>query len=232
MLILLQARMSSSRLPGKILRPIKQGIHVLDMMIERLLRSQFSHQIMVLTSTHPSDDILAIALENKKIAIRRGSLMNVASRFYEAVSEYQPSHFMRLCADSPWIDPTLLDSFINESLQHPSSIITNLFPRTFPKGQSFEIIPTAYFVEAYSKMEEEDLEHVTSYFYRHASHYSIRNISSPCLHSNISQAIDTETDWRRFENAFYKHADQWREIDWDQIDQTYATLITREGMPS
>ena len=139
MLCIVQARMSSRRLPGKVLMQI-QGKTLIERVVERVHKSKYVTRVIVATTTHDTDRPLRKLCYKKKIEYYAGSLPNVAHRFYEILKKFDSKSFLRITADSPFIDPQLIDKCLIKFNNSNSDIVTNVFPRTFPKGQSVEIV--------------------------------------------------------------------------------------------
>ena len=188
--------MSSKRLPGKVLMPVA-GKPV----IRHIIDAAGINKAVVLTSNDPSDDELTDYLKHEGIEVFRGSLRNVYGRFCKAIQYYQPDWIMRLSADSPFIPSLLIDEIANIP-RESVDLVTNIFPRSFPKGHSVEILRSKIMIEAQPRIFlRKDKEHVTSYFYRNAASYKIiyvrqkKNASSECW------AIDTAEDYKRLINT-------------------------------
>jgi len=195
---IIQARMTSERLPGKVLHDVN-GKPVLQYLLERLSKSQYLSDVVVATSDLLSDDsIMKFCLE-KGFSCFRGSLANVAERFYRLVQEYNFDAFVRISGDSPLLDQRLVDLGIKIFLDNNYDIVTNVLKRTYPKGQSIEIVKSDAFLDAYKEMKEiEDLEHVTTYFYRNKENYLIYSFESGEDLGHIQLSIDTKKDMDNF----------------------------------
>jgi len=133
--VLVQARMGSSRLPGKTLMKVG-GKTLLELQIERLRQSKNAIQIIVATTNEPEDDAIVEACENAEILCFRGSSLNVAERLRGALLEFAPDAFVRFCADRPFYDYRLLDSALKLYNEGEYDIVTNVCPPSFPKGGS------------------------------------------------------------------------------------------------
>lgn len=157
--------------------------------------------VAVLTSDRPSDDPLAAYLASLGVPVLRGSLDDVWGRFRLAVARWPCERLMRICADSPLLNAGLLQDAIAQSASLQADLITNVDPRTFPKGQSLEIINTTTFLALDStQLTDHDREHVTPIFYRQRDRYRIVNLRSPDPHwSDIVTTVDTLDDLRRLE---------------------------------
>ena len=135
-------------------------------------------KIIVVTSKNRSDDKLVDYLSKIKCNFYRGSLNNVARRAYEAANKNNSLNFLRISADSPLIDPFLIDKIIslkNKKKYKKYDLVTNIFPRKFPRGQSVEIINTRTLFKNLKKMSKSEKEHVTKYFYNNHKDFLIKN---------------------------------------------------------
>ncbi len=178
MLILVQARTSSKRFPRKILHEI-QGKPLILHVIEKLKKSNFKNEIVVSTSIKKSDNELVALLKKNKIKFYRGNLKNVAERLLKTALKQKKNYFVRVSGDSPVIDTNILDRMIrihNRKSYKNYDIITNVFPKTFPKGMSFEIIKRKIIINNLKFMSDSDKEHVTQYFYNNSSLFRIKNL--------------------------------------------------------
>ena len=156
MLCIVQARMSSRRLPGKVLMKI-QGKTLVERVVERISKSKHVTKIIVATTKHNTDRPLRKLCLKKKIEYYAGSLPNVAHRFYEILKKFDSKSFLRITADSPFIDPQLIDKCLIKFNSTNCDIVTNVFPRTFPKGQSVEIIRSSVFKKNLPKMKKKHI---------------------------------------------------------------------------
>lgn len=200
--IFVQARMSSNRFPGKVLAPFRG-----EPMIAGVLRAASGSVagkagVTLLTSEDGTDDPLAGYVQSLGYAVFRGPLDDVFGRFRLAAVAFPCAWAVRICADSPLLDPALVDV----ALAHcgpDADLITNVFPRTFPKGQSVEVMRSdLLFSQKKEDLDEQDREHVTRYFYRNADRFRIVNIRSQTDMSNEpGWTIDTLDDLRRLETA-------------------------------
>ncbi len=196
---IVQARMSSTRLPGKVLRRVRDR-PVLQYLLERLQRCDGLDGVTVATSVDPSDEPIEKFCLEFGVSCCRGSLQDVARRCADAAGSRGLDAFVRLCADSPLLDPALVDRAIAEYRSREVDLVTNVFPRSFPPGQSVEVIRTSVLVAAVDMMtSDDDRGHVTRYFYRHAERYRIHNVHAEVDYGDLRLAIDTPGDLRRFE---------------------------------
>lgn len=213
MLVIVQARMSSTRLPGKVLRPLG-GRPMIAWTIDRLRLARTISRIVVATSNDPSDDRLADFCRANRVEVFRGDLECVASRFAGIVRQQMVKSFVRICGDSPLIDPELVDRVVTSHDNLDFDLTTNTQPRTFPKGQSVEIVRTSTFLSGYQLMSEsEDFEHVTRYFYNRP--YRIFNIDSGAAAGDVQLSVDTAEDFRRIESVLSECG--WSPRGWREL---------------
>ena len=165
-LALLQARMSSTRLPGKVLLPLL-GEPMLFRQIERLKRCQEIDQLMIVTSTDPSDDALVSACKTHGISFFRGSLDDVLDRYYQAALSLSPTLVVRLTGDCPLIDPTLVDDLIRFHKNGNYEYSSNSLEPSLPDGLDAEVMNFACLKTAWEKAQlKSEREHVTPYLYK------------------------------------------------------------------
>ena len=190
--------MTSQRLPGKVLQNVN-GKPMLQYLLERLSKSQYLSKIVVATSDAPSDNPITKFCLEKGISCFRGSLGNVAERFYKLLCKYKFETFVRISGDSPLLDPRLIDKGIGLFLKGDFDIVTNAIPRSFPSGQSVEVLRTYTFKKGYQSMQvDDDFEHVTKYFYRNRNKFSIYNFESGEELGHIQLSVDTKKDMDNF----------------------------------
>ena len=197
---IIQARMSSSRLAGKVLVPV-DGRPLLQYLLERVGRSSGIDEIVVATSVASGDDPIVSFCREWGVRFSRGPLDNVAERFASTARVCGLDGFVRLCGDSPLIDPGLVSRAVCELRARKVDLVTNVFPRTYPHGQSVEVIDARVFAQALPSMcEPAHQEHVTSFLYEHAERFRIWNMPGPPANLDVSFAIDTRADLDRFES--------------------------------
>ena len=179
MLLIIQARSSSKRFPNKVLYPIKKK-PVIIRVILNALKSKKVSKLLIATSNNRSDDELVNFLKKKNYNVFRGSLSNVADRLLKAAQINNSKYFIRISGDSPLIDYKIIDRAIKifKKNKKNKDLITNVFPRSFPSGQSVEIIKTKILKENLSKMSKSEKEHVTTFFYKYFKRFRIINFKN------------------------------------------------------
>jgi spore coat polysaccharide biosynthesis protein SpsF len=203
-LAIIQARCSSKRFPNKVLKKI-YGKPLIHHVILKLLKSKKITKIIVATSNHKSDDKLAKYLKKIKVELFRGSLKNVAKRFLDLVLLKKKKFFLRISGDSPLIDFKIVDQAISIFKKNKRyDIVTNICPRSFPKGQSVEILKTEILKNNILKMSKNEKEHVTKYFYKYSKKFYIKNFRNKIKTKSIKLAIDNKNDLAKILNRLDK----------------------------
>ena len=194
--VIIQARMSSKRFPGKVLYNIA-GKPLLQYMLERIARCDSPDVVMIATSLEETDSPIENFCRANGVLCFRGPLQNVAERFIQIIDKYNLDGFARICGDSPLLDHRIIDQAINIFREGESEMVTNVLPRSYPIGQSVEVLNTPIYKTAYRLMNRQgDLEHVTPYFHRNQKKFKIRNFKSPADYSKIRLCIDTPQDMK------------------------------------
>jgi spore coat polysaccharide biosynthesis protein SpsF len=196
----IQARMSSRRYPGKVLAPFR-GEPVIRHVVRAATTALPPHDVVVVTSTHCTDDPLVLYLQSLGVNVFRGPLDDVLQRFVLCLHDHPCEWVLRINGDSPLLWPELVRLFLRRAAQFQGDLITTIAPRTFPRGQNLELIrATALNALATKELTRDDTEHVTPYFYRNADRYRIENVESgDATLSETSVAVDTVDDLRRLE---------------------------------
>lgn len=190
-----QARMSSSRLPGKVLAPVA-GRPLLALLLERLARCEELDAVVVATSGEASDDVLAAWCRETGVNVHRGPLDDVVARMLGASAAQGLDGIVRICADSPLIDPALVDRAVALLRAGDHDLVSNVVPpRTYPPGQSVEAIRADALAAAGALMDAPgDREHVTPALYRHPGRFRIAALRAdpPC--DGLRMVVDTPDD--------------------------------------
>jgi len=195
-LAILQARMSSTRLPGKVLADLA-GAPMILRQIERLRRSTRLERIVVATSDQASDDPLAACLDAAGVAVFRGSLDDVLGRFIGAIAALGPVRtVVRLTADCPLADPALVDQTL--ALHHSSGAdYTSNTPvrRSYPKGLDVEVFEAAALRAAAAETADPyDHEHVTPFLYRHPERFRLAGLEQAADEGEVRWTVDRPDD--------------------------------------
>ena len=185
--------MSSSRFPGKSLAEVA-GIPLIDFMYNRVKKSKCLDQVIVVTSTDSTDDVLVKYCGEKKIPCFRGSLDDVLERFYKAWQVYPSQHIVRLTGDCPLIEPEVIDKVITQHLEKKCDYSSNVEPASFPDGLDTEVFTSELLTEAYEKADLAiQREHVTPYI-RNKSGIKKSNYKAPQNLSDYRLTVDYVQD--------------------------------------
>jgi len=198
--IFIQARMSSRRFPGKVLAPFR-GNPLIAAVIGQVTQAIPADAVVVATSCEPADDPVASYVRDIGISVFRGPLGNVFRRFQLCLEAYPCTWFVRICADSPMLSSDLLQAVMAHRHRLDVDLITNVYPRTFPKGHSVELLRAETFAAIPADLlSAEEQEHMTKYYYNNPDRFSILNLDSGNAElAKISFVIDTIEDLRRLE---------------------------------
>ncbi|MDR5659781.1 glycosyltransferase family protein [Serpentinicella sp. ANB-PHB4] len=206
---IIQARMGSSRLPGKVMKKLK-GKTVLQHVIDRVKQSKMIDEIVIATTVHERDDAIENEALNCGVKVYKGNEEDVLSRYYYAAKENEIDIILRITSDCPLIDPFIMDSVITNYLKGDYDIVTNagsdLSQRTFPRGLDIEIFSDDILKKAFNNAKQTyQREHVTPYIYEHSE--KIFYHKNDINYSNYRLTLDTEEDFElitQIYNRLYK----------------------------
>lgn len=195
-LAILQARMSSSRLPGKVMAPVL-GEPMIGRQVERLRRARRIDHLVVATSTHETDDPLAAYCESLDLDVFRGPLDDVLERFRAVLVRHpEAKTVVRLTADCPLTDPGLIDRVIDHHHAAGADYTSNtLGSRTYPHGLDAEVIRAEALLDAAVQAAEPyEREHVTPYIYRRPDRYRLAGVARHESLSALRWTVDLPED--------------------------------------
>ncbi|MSS70323.1 MAG: spore coat biosynthesis protein F [Candidatus Latescibacteria bacterium] len=189
----IEARMRSTRLPGKVLVPI-MGRPMLELMIERLRRVRRINAIVVATTDNPADQPIEDLARSLGVGFFRGSEEDVMDRVLRAARQAQADVIVETTGDCPVIDPETIDSVIEAFVTNNVDYCANVIERTYPRGMDVEVF-------WYKRLEEivqlttdpTDREHVSTYFYKHADRYRRLNLASSLPPDAVSLRLTVDT---------------------------------------
>jgi spore coat polysaccharide biosynthesis protein SpsF (cytidylyltransferase family) len=209
----IQARLSSKRFPGKVLVEL-QGKTIIEHVLNSV--AKLSLPCFVLTSNHSSDDQLVEFLRDKGQEVFRGPLEDVLGRYVTFVETFPFSNLIRISADSPLIHPEVVSKIVQFKGKSKVDVVTNVYPRTFPKGQSVEVLNCESIIALNeAPLLEYHREHVTSFIYENPAHFKINNYLNTQDLSGINMCVDIPEDLVRIQRLL------------DELD-----LSLFEGLPS
>lgn len=201
--IVILFRYSSKRLPGKALIQIN-GKEVLKYIIEKLETIFNKSSLIIATSTDKSDNVIEKFSKQERIKCYRGSLDNVALRFYEAACQKRWEYAVRICGDNIFVNIEAITSMLQALEKKDYIFLSNTKGRTFPKGMSVEIVKLDYYKNLLDKINKVDKykEHVMLYFYEKdppKNHYYFYNNAVPEA-AEMQLALDTPDDLEKIQN--------------------------------
>jgi len=176
---ILQARMKSSRLPGKVLLEAA-GRPLISHNIQRIRAARLIDEVIVATTTNPEDDALEKLCRTENVPVFRGSEQDVLDRTYQCAKKYNLPEFAKFTADNPLIDPQVIDHVIQYYLDNARSYdyVSNNHPPTWQDGQEVEIIRLAALEEAWKKSDQPfQREHVTPYIWDQPQRFRLGNVA-------------------------------------------------------
>ncbi|WP_137890883.1 glycosyltransferase family protein [Ramlibacter sp. 2FC] len=200
--IVVQARMTSTRLPGKVLL-LLAGQPMLMRLIERLRRVKQADAVVVATTTNTTDDPIAALCEQLGVPCHRGSEFDVLSRYADAARLNDADVVVRITSDCPLIDPALVDQLIATYLEGGCDYVSNMLPPTWPYGMAVEVFSAAALREAQAEATQaSEREHVTPFIYWHPERYRLRNVESSENLSAQRWTVDTAEDYELVRRLF------------------------------
>lgn len=192
--VIVQARMGSTRLPGKVLMPVA-GRPMLSYQLERLRRCQRVDLIVVATSTLPADDAIVAFCERESAMVVRGPELDVLSRFALAAQVTSAGIVVRVTADCPLLEPALVDQAVEAFTAGDCDYLSNMRPPTWPYGMAVEVMTRRALDEAAAEAREPaEREHVTPFLYWRPERYRLRSITRAPDLSAQRWTVDTPED--------------------------------------
>ncbi len=205
---IIQARMSSTRLPGKVLLDLG-GRSVLSRMVERVKRAKRIKRVVVATTVDPSDDPIIAQCQAEHIDVFRGSLPDVLDRYYQAAKLYKAEIIVRLTADCPLIDPDLIDQTVETLLEQKADFSCNRLPppftRTYPIGLDVEACTFAALERAWHEASEKrHREHVLPYLYEKEGRFKVVQLNYPRDLGSLRWTLDTPEDYALLKEVIHR----------------------------
>jgi spore coat polysaccharide biosynthesis protein SpsF len=197
--IIIQARMTSSRLPGKILLPLGEK-PILQVMIERLTRLKHPHKIIIATTNDDSEGPIIDFCKKHQIDCFKGHPNDVLKRFYDTAKSHQlqPNDLViRLTSDCPFIDPQIIDNMLLFYKNNSYDYVSNAINKTYPLGLSAEIFSFKMLCEAHQEAKKPfEREHVTPFMYHtNPKNYKIGSFEDTQNNAHYRLTIDEKDDY-------------------------------------
>jgi len=202
---IIQARMGSTRLPGKVMKKIDGNKTILESVISQVKHSKLIKKIVVATTTLPQDDVIVAKCQKLGVDVFRGSSSDVLDRYYQCAKEYSFSTIVRVTSDNPITDPKIIDTLIKKILSKKIDFSTNRLSKKFPLGVQVDVFAFDAIEQAWKKSTDPlDREHVTRYFYQNPDKFIIFNLENDKDLSHMRYTVDTIEDFEFVRNLFEK----------------------------
>jgi spore coat polysaccharide biosynthesis protein SpsF len=228
---IIQARMGSTRLPGKVLKDLG-GETVLARVVKRTRRAQLLDEVVIATSVQPADDAIVQECERLSVACFRGDELDVLDRYYRAAKAFTADVIVRITSDCPLIDPELIDEVIRAFLnvkpnnEKPGNdkadnekpdYASNSLVVTYPRGLDVEVFSAQALAHAWrSAKEAYQRTHVTPYLYEEPGRFRVLSLTADKDHGKYRWTLDTAEDLELI-RAIYDYFGQSDEIGWREI---------------
>lgn len=176
-----QSRMGSTRLPGKVMKEIC-GKPMLLLMLERLSQAKLIDEIVVATTTNPNDDVIFELVKKNGYNVFRGSEFDCLDRHYRVAIEYNAAYIAKITPDCPLIDPQIVDKVLDYFLKNVNNYdyVSNAHPPSWPDGLDFEVFHVATLEKAHREATESShREHTTTYIWSNPEKFRIGNVINP-----------------------------------------------------
>ena len=192
---IIQARMGSSRLPGKAMMNVDDKNTLLYYVIQQLKFSKLAKNMMIATTTSEKDDDIVNFAIKMNLNYFRGEMDNVLDRYYQCAKNFSISTIVRISADDPLIDPTVVDRIIEKFNSNSYDYVSNVHPRTFPQGIEIEIFSIEALESAWKNAKKtSEKDHVTPYMYNNKEKFRIENVEHSKNLSSLRWTVDTQND--------------------------------------
>lgn len=202
--LITQARMSSTRLPGKVMLKV-DGVNLIKIHLDRISKCKKIDKLIVATTTSQQDDLLFEYIRSQGYDCYRGSENDVLDRFYNSVVNLKPKWVVRVTSDCPLIDPVLIDNIIEYTQKSDKDYGSNTIIENYPDGQDVEVIKFSALEKAWELAKiKSDREHVTPYIRNNSdmngkSMFTSINYSCPNDFSKIRMTVDEKKDFELVE---------------------------------
>ncbi len=192
---IIQARMGSSRLPGKTLMKLENNMTTLDFVVNQLSCSKLD-RIIIATTSLIEDKVIYEKARVLGIESFRGSNIDVLDRYYQCAKKFRINTIVRITADCPLVDPDVIDEAIKEYQKSKCDYLTNSLERTFPNGTEVEIFSFKSLEKAWKNAKKpSEREHVTPYFYNNQEEFNIFHLKQKIDQSKYRYSLDQEEDF-------------------------------------
>jgi spore coat polysaccharide biosynthesis protein SpsF len=194
---IIQTRMGSKRLPGKVMKKLDEQKTVLDYVIDQTSNSKLIDKIIIATTNESEDDVIVEFAKNRNLDYFRGNTKDVLDRYYQCAKKSNLQTIVRVTSDCPLIDPIIIDNVIKPLISNNFDYATNKLPLDSPscnQGTEVEIFSFTTLEKIWNDSKKpSEREHVTPYIYNNPSQFKISNVPSKGMNS-LRYTIDREND--------------------------------------
>ncbi len=220
--VIIQARMGSSRLPGKVLKMLA-GRTVLAHVIERCQQIPLVSEVIVATSTQLDDEPIVEEAKKQGVASWRGSETDVLSRYVEASRLSSAEAIVRVTSDCPLLDCAVSGMVTTQFAATSPDYCSNTLERSFPRGLDTEIFSLQALYEAHEHARHAaDREHVTKYINEHPQRFRLQSVKGEQDFSRYRWTLDTEEDWQLISEIYRELYDSVNTFAWTDVLQLMA----------
>ncbi|MFZ1009562.1 MAG: glycosyltransferase family protein [Candidatus Sulfotelmatobacter sp.] len=237
---IIQARMGSTRLPGKVLVDI-YGHAMLFHVARRTGAAETLDKVVIATTTEPADDAIVAWCEEHRVSCFRGNEMDVLDRYYRAACQYNAEAVVRITSDCPMIDPLVVDKTVSAFLSERPDYASNTQVRTYPRGLDTEVMSFAALERTWTEARHPyQRTHVTPYIYENPGLFKILDVTAETDHSAYRWTVDTWEDlefiravYSRLRDEKFSFSDALnlmkREPELAEINQSVQQKALQEG---
>ena len=220
---IVQARMGSTRLPGKVLKDL-DGETALARVLARVRRAAMIGEVLVATGDSPGDDVIVTECKRLEARVFRGDENDVLDRYYRAAKFSKGEIVVRITADCPLIDPQIMDETVNQFLKERPDYASNALIRTFPRGLDTEVFSLQTLECAWRESSEPyQRAHVTPYIYQHPERFKLLAVQGDRDYGGLRWTLDTTEDLE-FLRAVYARFGGRDDFGWQDV----LALLERE----
>jgi spore coat polysaccharide biosynthesis protein SpsF len=193
-LAIIQARMGSNRLPGKVMKDIG-GETMLARVVKRTKRAELLDNVVVATTVDPRDDVIVNECQRLDVPVCRGKESDVLDRYYQAALLHRSDTIVRITSDSPLIDPAVVDKIISAFLSENPDYASNVVERTYPMGLDTEVMSMSTLKRAWEEARQAyERVHVTPYIYENPELFRLLHVKGEADYSHYRWTVDVPED--------------------------------------
>ena len=200
---IIQARTGSTRLPDKIFEKINDST-VLECLIQQLSYSQLLTNKIIATSTSTKDDSIENFAKSKKIDFFRGQEIDVLDRYYQCAKKFNLKNIIRITADCPFIDPTIIDKVLSIYQSGNYDYVSNFYKNRCPSGFEVEVFSFSCLESSWTQANGDEREHVTKFIYNNPKFFKIGSFDNDKSYPNLHLSVDTKDDLKLISSLYDK----------------------------